>query len=447
MNVRARPDGLLYLYAARPDNAYVYLTHHGGFVPRAVELSATDADSGLKVYREVEVEPPPESAGCDDYGDDTPEAFTCLFLRELLPPGQAAAADEEALRAKLPKLVQDSANYSLAFAEEFNGTPPTANADGCRDGLSTLDAGVWNYFDACDNVDSKGESCGNVADGGFTMATAGLCKPFGVAGPHVSMLLDTGGHLHTKYGYIEMKFTFNFDQWPYVYYNYATLFNMRGAKLQDHRAKYGVEIETWEDHLKHSGIEIDIFENPGPFDVAHQYANWATRDKPTELVPLQTQVWTDYCQLNGGQGIVVNPRATRNQCKKTDSFTVTRGIEWTPRGYRTFISVDGLLDELTLVPRDKIGFQQLRPNRAGRLDNVQIRNEDERNRFFENLVAGDDSTLIQKAGVAHVPLPLNLNTWSFMVDRHPYIRRRLTFDYVRIWKPANNYVDMEPVYQ
>ncbi len=446
MNVRSTPAGLLYLHADRHKDDRVYFTHHGGFVPRAVELSASDAGSALKVYREVEVDPPEAAAeaGCEDYGGDTPEAFTCLFLRELLPAGSAVTAeDEAALRARLPKLVQDAANYRLAFAEEFNGVPPPADAEGCRDGLSTLDPGVWNYFDACDNVDSKGESCGNVADGGFTMAAAGTCKPRGVAGPFLSMLLDTGGHLHAKYGYIEMQYTFNIDQWPSVYNNYATLFNLRAARLRDHRAAYGLEVNTWEEHLKHSGVEIDIFEMPNDFDVGHQYANWATRDNSAVLLPLQTQVWTDYCELNGGQGIVRNPDAKFNNCRSSDAFTVTRGIEWTPRGYRTFIWVHGLQDGLTLVPKDKIGLTQ----DLGNNQHTKITNKRERNKYFENLVRGDPSTLIQKAAVAHVPLPLNLNTWSFMVDRHPYIRRRLTFDYVRIWKPANNYTDMEPVYQ
>ena len=164
VTVRATPDGLLYLHAERSTEA-VYYTHFGGFEPRAVELSAADADSGLKVYREVTVEPPPEAAGCTDYADGTPEAFTCLFLRELLPAGQVADADEAALRLRLPRLVQDSAKYRLVFAEEFNGTPPAADANGCRDGLSTLDADMWNYFDACSNIDSRGEPRGHASQG------------------------------------------------------------------------------------------------------------------------------------------------------------------------------------------------------------------------------------------------------------------------------------------
>ena len=68
--------------------------------------------------------------------------------------------------------------------------------------------------------------------------------------------------------------------------------------------------------------------------------------------------------------------------------------------------------------------------------------------FFEYLVPGDTGSLLDQVGVAHVPLPLHLSTWSFMVkERHPYIRRHLTFDHVRVWQPENHYADMEPVYQ
>ena len=439
VTVRATPDGLLYLHTER-DKA-VYYTHLGGFAGRAVELSAADADSGLKVYREVAVEPPPEAAGCEDYGDDTPEAFTCLFLRQLLPAGQAADADERYLRSRLPRLVQDKSNYRLVFAEEFNGTPPAADANGCKDGLSTLDTAVWNYFNACSNVDSRGESCSNVGSGGYTMAATGTCKP-GVIGPFASAQLDTAGLLHMKYGYLEVKYTFNMDQWSGVYHNYTMLLNLRGPKLHELRDKYGVEIESWEDHLKHSGVEVDIFELPGHFDVAHQYANWAVRDKPDILKPIKVTKWTDWCRYDGGQGVVRNWFRPNNRCNRTDSFTVTRAIEWTPRGYRTWIYAHGLTNGLILVPKEKMWIQQIQ---NGRIKGVGWPHKDG---FFEYLVPGDASSLLEQVGVTHVPLPLHLNTWSYMVkERQPYIRRRLTFDYVRVWQPENHYADMEPVYQ
>ncbi len=449
--VRVTPEGVLYLYwplgsqDVRVSNAYF-----GGFASRAVEVSASDGGSPLKVYREVVVDPPGEAAGCEDYDGGTPEAFTCLFMRELLPSGQAAAVDEAALRAKLPKLVQDRANYGLVFAEEFNGTPPLADANGCRDGMSTLDPGVWSYYDACDDVDSKGEPCGNVGDGGFTMGVFSSCGFSGLVG----YLLGTHGHLHMKYGYIETRYTFNIDQWRDVYQNYNMILNVASGGLHYLRDQYGVKLENWEDYLKSSQVEIDIFESPSTpsptiqLDVSHQYANWSDPDIPDILKPTRAAKFTQYCSkpaTTSEWGIVNNPKT----CTNSDTFTVTRGVEWTPRGYRTYIWVHGIQGGLTLLPKDHITVQEMRNGVALVLGSASLRS-----RFFENLVADDASTLLEKVGVSHIPMPIYINVWGWMVrpkegekGMHPHIRRRYTFDYVRIWKPENHYADMEPVYQ
>ena len=452
VTVQVTPDGLLYLYWPQASQAArVNSAHLGGFAPRAVEVSASDADSGLKVYREVSVGPPAEAADCEDYDGGTPEAYTCLFLRELLPSGQSPVADEAALRAELPKLVQDSANYRLVFAEEFNGTPPAADANGCRDGLSTLDPAVWNYYNACDDVDSRGEPCGNVGDGGFTMGIASSCGFDSIVG----YLLDTRGHMHTKYGYIETQYTFNIDQWRDVYYNYNMILNLASGGLHYLRDQYGVEVESWEDYLKSSHVEIDIFESPSTpwvsvqLEVAHQYANWSGAGNPNNLKPTRAVKFTQFCSRPSfprERGIVRNP----NSCTNSDTFTVTRGLEWTPRGYRTYIWVHGIQDGLTLLPKDQINVQQ-----RDILHNVTLSVKNRhRDRFFENLVPGDASTLLEQVAVSHVPMPIFLNVWGWLVrpqegreDKHPYIRKRTTFDYIRVWQPENHYADMEPVYQ
>ena len=426
------PEGLLYLgdrwLDAGKQRAYL-----GGFERRAVELSATDADSGLKVYREVAVEAPPAAGGCTDYADRTPEAFTCLFLRELLPAGQAASADEAALRAKLPKLVQDSANYRLVFAEEFNGTPPAADANGCRDGLSTLDADVWIYPNACDHVDSRGEPCGNVANGGFTMGVAGTC-------PASGFIIHTGGRLHMKYGYVEFKYTFNMDHWPAVYDNFNLILHAGGSRLPHQRERYGIEVNDWEDHLKTTEVEIDIFEHSNGLESTGQHVNYQRFD--SELTPVSTSARVRYCRRDHKLSEFAVAEGHRF-CHNRDSFTVTRGFEWTPRGYRTFVKIDGTHNDFVLAPQNRIYIKRHHADRP-----VRVRGDHaDADQHFEYLVPGDNCSLLQLAGVGHVPLPLNVNVWSFLeAGKHPYIRHRMTFDYVRVWQPENHYADMEPVY-
>lgn len=451
VTVRATSEGLLYLHVSRDRrNLFIYL---GGFPLQPVELSASDAGSELKVYREVLVGPSPTAGGCEDYGDDTPEAYTCLFLRELLPPAPART-DVAALRTGLPELVQDSDNYRLVFAEEFNGTPPAANADGCRDGLSTLDDAVWNYYNACSNLDSRGEPCGNVVNGALVMGDAGRCKA-GLTAPFGSFILGTYGKLQFRYGYLEMKYTVNADRWQGLYSNYNLILFPRGERLRYLWDQYGVEIQDLEDFLTTSEVEIDIVEYDANSrsDVAHQYLNWGFAAPWRHLTPTRTNKRIFYCNSDP-RSIVESTK----QCRSSDTFTVTRGIEWTPRGYRTYIKVDGFhSDGLTLVPKDKIEVETKKViERNGALtaralteeELSELNSGEGKDRYFEYLDPGDTSTLMEQASIAHVPLPIAMSVWGFLdADINPYIRTRMKIDYIRVWQPQNRYTDMEPVYQ
>ena len=349
VSVRITDEGLLYLYV--PQTFHYLHLNLADFPSLPVGLSASEAGTELKVYREVLVGPPTAATGCEDYGENNPDAYTCLFLRELLPDETPAGVDESTLRAGLPDLVQDSGNYSLVFAEEFNGTPPTANAAGCRDGLSTLDDTAWAYYDACDIVDSRGEPCGNVVDGALVMGDSGLCTS-GMLGAAASFHLATHGNLHAKYGYVEIKYTFDVSRWRNVYNNFNMVMFTRGTGLRFLKDRYGVAIEDWEDLLQNTEIEIDIFEYiPNSLeDFSHQYANWGLEHGP-RFVPTRSNKQVSYCRSKP-MSIISN-----RSCGASDTFTVTRGVEWTPGGYRTFIKVDGIQDSLTLVPKDKIQVQ------------------------------------------------------------------------------------------
>ena len=431
VTVRATPKGLLYLYVPRnTDGSLGWFTHLGGFPRRSVELSASDADSGLKVYREVTMSPSPAASGCEDYGDDTPEAFTCLFLRQLLPDAQAYEARTSRLQSRLPRLVQDRSNYRLVFAEEFNGDPPAADASGCRNGLSTLDDSIWNYYDACLNLDSRGDTCSNVEDGAFVLGVAGTCGKGSVG----SADLTTYGNLHFKYGYMEFKYTFNLDKWDNIYYNLNLILFTRGPKLRYLRDRYGVEIHNMEDLLKHSEVEIDVLEAPGAYEFGGQWVNWDHYD--TGLSSFVTTKFANYC----GVGLKSYIEVDRRSCKRDRSFTVTRGIEWTPRGYRTFIKVVGVHTDLTLVDAEFIYVQSIAE--GGVRTYVQARNP-----YFEYLTPGDPGTLLEKVAIGHIPLPIATSSWGYMDHRHPYIRSRMKIDYIRVWQPENHYSDMEPVYQ
>ena len=434
VNVRVTSTGLLYLH--KQQRTGFQQGYFADFPTRTVELSATDADSSLKVYREVLVVPPTAVTGCEDYGEDNPDAYACLFLRELLPSDAPTGVNESTLRDSLPGLVQEADNYSLVFAEEFDGTPPPANSSGCRDGLSTLDNDVWNYSDACHSskVDSRGEPCGNVVGGELVIADSGNCPGAGIT---------SSGKLHAKYGYFEIKYTINADTWS-TYSNYNFILFARGAKLRYLLDRYGVDIDDWEDYLTNLDIEVDILEyvTTDRGDVAHQYGNAGYFIADSDLAPIRSTKWHYYCR-NSSISIIRNPDLP---CRSSDTFTVTRGIEWTPRGYRTFSKVDGIQDDMIVVPKDKIAVRinKVVGNRPGPLQTVTGTAKDT---YFEYLDPDDTDSLLEQVAVSHVPLPMNFGTWGWLGSSQPYIRTRMKIDYVRLWQPENHYADMEPVYQ
>ena len=433
VSVRITDEGLLYLYVS---HTFYYLHQHlGDFPILPVELSASDAGTDLKVYREVLVTPPTAVTGCEDYGENNPDAYTCLFLRELLPSEAPTGVSESTLRAGLPDLVQDAANYRLVFAEEFNGTPPEPNAAGCRDGLSTLDNTAWVYYDTCDIVDSRGEPCGNVVDGALVMGDSGLCTS-GIIVDVDSFTLATHGKVHAKYGYIEIKYTFDVSRWRNVYNNFNFVLFTRGEYLRFLTDRYGVTIEDWEDLLQNTDIEIDVLEYipNSQEEFVHQYANWG-KNYGSGLVPTRSNKRIKFCESRP-MSIIVNPR-----CSPFDTFTVTKGLEWTPGGYRTFTKVDGFQDSLTLVPKDKIQVQTQNGPRVTLTGSAK-------DRYFGYVDPDDTSTLLEQVAVSHMPVPLGLGVWGFLSPiNHPYIRTRMKVDYIRFWQPEDHYSNMEPVYQ
>ena len=396
-----------------------------------LEVSAWDADSGLKVYREVLVNPPPEGQGCvEDYGDDTVEAYVCLYLRELIPEG-AGGSNEATLRADLPKLVQDTSNYNLVFAEEFDGTPPAANSAGCRDGLSTLDESVWNFGDPCRNVGSRGESCNNISNGSLTIGVAYNC------GANV----NTSGKLHYRYGYMEFKYTVTADYWRDEHNINLVVWVPRNAR-QHLWKPYGVAVDDWEDFLKYGDVELDFLEY-SPITRHEswiQHANWG-RSVSTQLPQFRSRKQFYFCggTKNPFFKFLVNPE----KCVRSSShtFTVTKGVEWTPRGYRTFIKWDGVQDNLTLWPEKYI---EIWGTVRGKL---RVLPPADRPRYFEYLTANDNSTLLEQVGIAHTPNPIGIGSWGITNTQRHYIRTTLSFDYIRLWQPENHYSDMEPLYQ
>ena len=444
IEIRARADtGLLYVGIDRPYRGGPDPREHAmnDYPAQRMEISAEDAD-GLKVYRDVLVKPSAKRPDCTDFGADDADRFGCLFLREDLP--QETAATTAALRAALPaELVQPAAEYGLIFAEEFDGNADETHS-GCHDGLRTLDADVWNHDDdPCAEVDSRGVACGNVENGYYYMGLAKGCR----AG------INTLGHFAYRYGYLEVKYTVDLSAWSYWYHNTAFVVGSGGSELIHRHDRYGIGVASYGDLLRTVETEVDIFEyvSANRYDIFHQYVNWKPLVVRADMEPRRTIKMYQYCRFDNikYRGIRFEPSTG---CTKQDQVTVTKGVEWTPRGYRTFVKVDGVHEDFMVLPKShiEVEYRAASTSASGEVtiaaeSDVSTYEGTERDRFFEFLDSGDPDSVLEQVGVSHMPLHLGMAAWG--APGNSWIATKMRIQYIRVFQPANLYADMDPVYQ
>ena len=159
----------------------------------------------------------------------------------------------------------------------------------------------------------------------------------------------------------------------------------------------------------------------------------------SNTTPLRSTKSYSYCTSSG---ILQFPL---NDCSRTGTVTVTKGLEWTPRGYRTFYRVHELHDELKVLRKDHIDIQRksvVGGACPGRWTNVSPKDD-----FFEFADADDPDTVIEKVGVGHMPAPFRFFIWHNNRNGSTEVRTFFRLDYIRVFQPRNRYADMEPVYQ
>ena len=397
-----------------------------------LELSAEDPGSGLKVYRDVLVEPPLPASGCDDYPKMDADRFTCFFRSEKLPTSVPAATQD--MIDALPDLVQSAENYELAFAEEFNYDEDDIAAayPECPDLTTALDTDVWTYIEyPCDEirVDSQGARCSAVENGYWYMALAAGC------GSLLSATYDTA----YRYGYLEVRWTVNL----YKVSQLAVLPFVVGSWYRESRFahdRYGITIDDYEDILKYQEIEVDFFEYVARYrDIAmHQYVNY---NPFVDLSVIRPQLSSKKIRLCPRRTSASDVSISGLGCGSEDEITMVMGLEWTPSGYRTFYKVEGVHDDLTLLTKDKILVQWFDPSNTR-----HTYTGGDRDRFFEFLVEDDSSSILEQVGVSHFPLGFYMKPWGYM-DSSSRIHVKLKVDYIRIFQPQDHYMHMDPVYQ
>ena len=437
-------SGRLYLYADTIGKNQHHYT--ADFQPQSVQISAEDINSGLMIHRDIMIRHPevpateeaPDSSDCSDYMENNYERFNCLFNGQLLPRD---VSTEATLLDSLPKLVQPPENYQLVFREEFN-----YQENDCADGIPGLDDQIWNFrasICAPENV------CQDLRDGVYYMVHAPSCG---------GSDFETLGNVAFRYGYMEVKFTIENLNSPGYYNNMNMVVGNIKRPRVHHLDKYGITVNNYEDLTKTVGLEIDVFEYIPWFrmSVSHQYLNRRPYFFEEDLVPKrisknfylcgwQYKHYHAYYNIQRGD-------TSRGSCRPTyrrQPVTITLGLEWTPRGYRTFRMVEGFEEQLEVIRKNQIDVQYypiVSRDPVKYSDSATSYRGAERDSYFEFLVPGDEESVLEQIGISHVPGPIHLGAWGHLssaIAGSPGVM----IDYVRVYQPANNYTDMEPLYQ
>ena len=469
-------SGLMYLHYDEPTSRLTlkYRTPMpmGDFPDRIVELSATDNSNNRRIFRETVISRSERTPDCSNYPNLDSKRFKCLFLYELLP--ETAPATTTTLTDALPDgMTQAKSNYSLVFAEEFDGTPEGDTTDTCRNGMVLIDPDHFTYgADPCSNVDANGKACENVVDGVYIFGRSRTCGPG----------LNTRGKIAYKYGYFEYKYTINLA--PSEPSNAALVIGAPEAPGSFHLKRYDITLRNYEDITTHLSQEVDATEyNPAhKMEVSHRNLNNPPFFTSATYTPRDSARRTKFCsafrrpRLDDVYFLDLSPDENSTGCGVNDKVTVTKGIEWTPSGYRYFMKVDGAsayttcsqavgtlpgntvctaaeltdtpitLNEFFLLPSDRMSvyYRTIRYTSGGaRFDRAEWVGA-ERDLLFTN---HSDGTFLERHGVNHVPLDFYSTFWLLSGGGNsPTLQVQMEMDYFRIFQPTNFYSDMEPVF-
>ena len=454
------------------------------FTTDTVTLKATDT-SGRSTVGTIEIRRSPKLKDCTGLTGDALD--DCTWLSEILPSNWESNTLTDAVKNKLPNLTQAKDNYRLVFAEEFNGDGDSNNHYLDRKKWHITTREVWN-----NNPSAVRNDCFNrVKDGTLQMSVMASC-PKGAVG------LTTLGLFEYRYGYIEMKFKIPINKAHTspgngYYTNYAgVLWSRYGGP--HYRASSPVTVDSVEKYLKYERVEWDLYEYVPRWRTifAHWYYPHANHYNNFLIPETTINRIARLCRNQLSTARDPNPMTTnrRNQLKEEsrkestflegcnsavpttaaqapaqDRFvTLTRGWEWTPKGYRNFSHYE------TDNENDKTRYPDLfsdspKTSHWGMYEikykpysntSTFTRGATERRlrREAPYITSRDDNDQLLEIGVSHQPMTLDISAWAQGVwggfvnppagTIYPHV---FHIDYVRVYKPKDNYKDVAPSYQ
>ena len=420
----------------RQDGLSPLPAHVEDFLAQPVELSAVETGTGRKIYRDVVIQLSSRVPDCGDYNSGTPELFACLMLGEYLPDEPPATTT--AIRDALPdSLVQPKANYSLVFAEEFDGSKSPWPTGDCMTALTTITTFFSVKTEPCTHFDGNNDNpvpCEEIENGYYYTTKTKTC----------GSQIGTHGKFNFKYGYIEVKYEIERARTNSGYINHAVATIFRNMLAHSHQ-RYGITIDTEEDLLRYEENELDIIEFVSTaiprIDISHMYYN--THQHLSGHSSVRTNQALHFCSSTETYAILINPPGCR---QSGTTFVVTRGLEWTPKGIVNYVMVEDDPNYSSSLHPFKKSNYQLQYGTSRGWEHGLICGTD-RDRYLvpiDSTSTETDPAVFAQVAVGHLPLPLGIVTHG----SSPPVSatNRLRIHHIRVFQPANRYTDMEPVF-
>ncbi len=369
-----------------------------------------------------------------------------FFKSEILPAGWQNNTLTPQQIASLPNLTKPKSDYRLVFAEEFD-YPLTDGSNG----LENLDRNIWNVgLSASGKEPGSDRYCRQIKDGKLEYGYSYDCRGTGFSTKH---------KVEYRYGYIEIKAFFPLVKNTDDYYaNFATVlwsrYGRTGGAIDNDGVFTGLEpipVVDIRSYLKAGNYEMDIFEyvTKDRRSYSHWYAAYDEKYRAQINEPaVRIDRITDFCsQPNKSLRRDIynlsscgSKQVDSHQPQKERYVAYTRGIEWTPRGYREFYRYE------TEYPFER-GAKLNRPLETVGSDVYRLMNQLYHKVYNIAAYLHDEDTQDQllEVAVLYQPVYLGLETWGYPPhDDHKIGYRQVKYDYIRLYKPVNNYADAEP---
>ena len=273
--------------------------------------------------------------------------------------------------------------------------------------------------------------------------------------------LSTKGKVEFRYGYMELDYILDLRKFE-GYTNHALV--LWSAPRNDAMLRYGIPLNTKENYLRYAGnYELDLLEyvpvRGSEFQHFYTLYDGLARLPVSAQIPATADARIRCFCSNFSQKCRIDqthPKADLSVCnlKEDDAkkiVRITKGIEWAPDGYTYYIKIHDTSYPQGFTTDSLSSFRpfQIVPTRLqdGTYGYGPSSGVSKTGRYASNF--RDNKSKLQSFtrrtwSVSHVPAYIDIYAWgsNTTAEIQSYVR----INYIRLYKPENNYKAISPIY-